>query len=425
MAKCKACGQENPEGARFCSYCGHSLETKDNAAVKEALDAAGQKFDEDSMATLDKSRITYVCTVCGSVNRIDQDRCTRCGKPRPRNEYVNALKRLKKSADIKAETETLVAPLPVSVPEEPQEAPAPQEPETPAVQEPIQEPAPEPAPAEKEDATAVPPVTGGQVGPITQPFIIVPYVNPMQPLRQYNPNQLYRYEPYTQEELNAMQAQREAEELARRMEAEKAAGADANQAPEAPAADAVPAEPVICAPKAKSVRWVSAIMLILSLGLMVFAVVSKFIIGGPTSAELLRGAYRIGDVIANPKWESGWCYSAGAILTLAFALIIFIRSIVRCATGRARYIGGLFPTLMLLAYCAFGLGVLKIGYNAQNNFNSAFNAFKELFKSGDIHFYVECALVVVMFIVCWFCPKNVVLDKKSDKKLEKKEEDKK
>lgn len=409
MAKCKACGQMNPDDSRFCSYCGHSLETKDNSAVKEALDLAGQEFDKDSMATLDKSRITYVCTVCGSINRIDQDRCSRCGKPRPRNEYVNALKRLKKSAEIKAEAETLVAPLPVAVPEEPEEVSvpvAPQEPEVPVVQEPVQEPAPAPEAPIAPATTVV--VGGGQANAVTQPFIIVPYVNPMQPLRQYNPNQLYRYEPYTPEELEAMRAQREAEELARRMEAERIA-AEANAAAGEPVAVE---EPVNYNPKSKAVRWVAAIMMVLSLALMAFAAASKFFLNYTTS-ELLSGAYTITDAIANPVVIRNWFYSVGAILTLVFAFIIFIRSIVRCATGRARYIGGLFPTLMLIAYGAFGAGILKVEYGVTTNLDSILEGLKAVFTSGNIAFYVEMALVVVMFIVCWFSPKNVVLDKKS------------
>lgn len=401
MAKCKACGQMNPDDSRFCSYCGHSLETKDNSAVKEALDLAGEEFDRDSMATLDKSRITYVCTVCGSINRIDQDKCSRCGKPRPRNEYVNALKRLRKSAEMKAEAETLVAPLPVSVPEEPQEVsvPAePQEPEVPAVQEPIQEPAPAPAPAPAPVSTVV---VGGQANAVTQPFVIVPYVNPMQPLRQYNPNQLYRYEPYTPEELEAMRAQREAEELQRRMEAEKLAEANGE--------NIVPQEPVDYNPKAKSVRCVAVFMMILSLALMAFAAVSRFVLqwGEP---ELLNGAFNVVDAIENPDVIRNWAYSVGAILTLVFALIVFIRSIVRCSTGRARYIGGLFPTLMLIAYGVYGAGLLKVEYHVATELNSILEGLKSVFTSDNIAFYVETVLVVLMFVLCWFSPKNVVLE---------------
>ncbi|MBR2349852.1 MAG: hypothetical protein IKA77_04445 [Clostridia bacterium] len=59
MAKCKACGEFNPEGSRFCAKCGSSM-ADDNAVIAEALKEAQKDFDRDSMATLDKSRITYV-----------------------------------------------------------------------------------------------------------------------------------------------------------------------------------------------------------------------------------------------------------------------------------------------------------------------------------------------------------------------------
>lgn len=235
MAKCKVCGKDYADGSQFCSHCG-ARTVDDSAVVAEALKSAQKDFDRDSMATLDKSRITYVCSVCGSINRIDQAKCTRCGKPRPRNEYVNALKNINQSKNMNTEPgETLVAPLPVQTAPEVQEPVAEPVVAVAPVQEtaPVQEPAPvqevapvqEPAPvqevapaqpvAQPVQQTTVPGVVngGGQTAPIAQPFIVVPYVDSMYPLRQYNPNQLYRYQPYTPEELAAFKAQREAEEL--------------------------------------------------------------------------------------------------------------------------------------------------------------------------------------------------------------------
>ena len=131
MTKCRLCGESNPDTNRFCSNCGARLEEKDNSALTEALENAEKEFDKDSMVSLDKSRITYVCTVCGSVNRIDQEKCSRCGKPRPRSEYVNALRRIKQGNAMREE-QALVAPAVIQAP-----APAPiVEPE------PVQEAAP-------------------------------------------------------------------------------------------------------------------------------------------------------------------------------------------------------------------------------------------------------------------------------------------
>ncbi|MBO5776677.1 MAG: zinc ribbon domain-containing protein [Clostridia bacterium] len=214
MAKCKACGEIYPEGSRFCARCGSSV-ADDNTVIAEALKEAQKDFDRDSMATLDKSRITYVCSICGSINRIDQPKCTRCGKPRPRNEYVNALKRINQSAEFNAQQETLVAPLPVAAPEQPvEEAP---------VAEPVKEVAAPVQAAQPVVANMM--VAGGQQGVVAQPFVVVPYVDSMYPLRQYNPNQLYRYQPYTPEELAAIKQQKEAEELRARLAAQQAQAA--------------------------------------------------------------------------------------------------------------------------------------------------------------------------------------------------------
>ena len=223
MTKCKFCGESNPDTSRFCARCGQPLVESDNSALTAALEAAQSEFDKDSMVTLDKSRITYVCSVCGSVNRIDQEKCSRCGKPRPRNEYVNALRRIKQSEQMREESETLVAPIPVTMPEPPAE----QRQEAPAESAPVQQPAQV--------------MANGQAVAIAQPFVVVPYVNPMQPLWQYQPDQLYRFEPYTEEELAAIRSRREMDEL------------NARIAANAPADDMLPpAQDVFAVPEKKA-----------------------------------------------------------------------------------------------------------------------------------------------------------------------------
>lgn len=48
-------------------------------------------FEKEAQINLDKDRLTYICDYCGKVNSVDEPRCTRCGKRRPRNEYIKAI----------------------------------------------------------------------------------------------------------------------------------------------------------------------------------------------------------------------------------------------------------------------------------------------------------------------------------------------
>lgn len=52
----------------------------------------------DTNVNLTIEQLSYICKYCGKVNAIDAPNCVRCGKRRPRNEYVNAMKRLGQSA---------------------------------------------------------------------------------------------------------------------------------------------------------------------------------------------------------------------------------------------------------------------------------------------------------------------------------------
>ena len=63
MMKCRVCGEMNPDGNKYCASCGARLETNDNSALTEALETAEKEFDKDSLVSMDKSRITYVCSV--------------------------------------------------------------------------------------------------------------------------------------------------------------------------------------------------------------------------------------------------------------------------------------------------------------------------------------------------------------------------
>ena len=381
MTKCKFCGESNPDTSRFCARCGQPLVESDNSALTAALEAAQSEFDKDSMVTLDKSRITYVCSVCGSVNRIDQEKCSRCGKPRPRNEYVNALKRIKQSEQMREESETLVAPIPVTMPEPPQE----QRQEAPA------ETVVNPQPAQV--------AANGQAVAIAQPFVVVPYVNPMQPLWQYQPDQLYRFEPYTEEELAAIRSRREMEEL------------NARIAANAPADDMLPpAQDVFAVPEKKASsrsRGVTAVALITLLLTAALAVIMCILPALETSKfTLVHYIAGIAPVLGFDGVD--YVYSAGtdaiapvcAIVFGVLVIALLIRSLVRIFKGRAKRIGWILPTLVFIAYLATAIGV--IAYEKGELSSDAISTF---IAEADVGLWSSLALSALVFIVGWFSPK--------------------
>ena len=191
MGKCLSCGEFNPETNDFCAKCGAPLRKDDTrrAEAESALEEARKEFERDSLASLDRSRITYVCEICGSVNSIDNRACYKCGKPRPRTELVNALRRLRESENIKS-SGISAQPVP------PQAAAA-------AAANPQGMPAGYALYRYEPNADGKAPSVakggkGGKAGAAAvQPFIIVPYVNPFQPVYQYQPSdrRVMRYVP--------------------------------------------------------------------------------------------------------------------------------------------------------------------------------------------------------------------------------------
>ncbi|MBQ8178264.1 MAG: zinc ribbon domain-containing protein [Clostridia bacterium] len=371
MAKCKACGEIYADGSRFCPRCGTNV-ADDNVVIAEALQAAQKDFDRDSMATLDKSRITYVCSICGSINRIDQDKCVRCGKPRPRSEYVTALKRINASKAMNAEAETLVAPLPVQA-EPVQEA-------EPVVQEPIAQPEPE----VKQEVAPVQPIVQnvvpvcGQAGAITQPFVVVPYVDSMYPLRQYNPNQLYRYQPYTPEELAAMEAQRKAEEIAQRQAAEAAQALNAEAAPVCE-----------CGVDKKKIKSFGIGALILSIVLFIMGAMSVYNVIGLGLIDNIMN-FELDAVI----------FGAGAVVVALMGLIGIIHGSVRIA-GKCNcrgWIIGLFAIIGALAYNVGMAALLKgaISVDAILDY---------LAEGGVFNVAVYVIVALVHLIVCACSPR--------------------
>ena len=206
MAVCKICGEYITGDMKACPKCATPISADyDYAKDLQNIKDVYQKFEEDMGAFVNRSKLTYICSLCGGVNHIDKKRCYRCGKPRPRSEYIKALKLLKKKSapeeDVfekldeinrQAEEGRLNKPdLPPPV-----ESLSEQQARLGAGSSPFapppftQPPAGSPVLYRYEPGAA-------QTRPIAQPFVIVPYVNPAQPLLQYNPQQLYRFEPAT------------------------------------------------------------------------------------------------------------------------------------------------------------------------------------------------------------------------------------
>ncbi len=48
-------------------------------------------------------QLSYICGYCGKVNAISSPNCVRCGKRRPRSEYINAMNKLKNANSVKAQ----------------------------------------------------------------------------------------------------------------------------------------------------------------------------------------------------------------------------------------------------------------------------------------------------------------------------------
>lgn len=60
-------------------------------------------FDRETDVNLSLEQLSYICKYCGKVNSISAPNCIRCGKRRPRNEYLDAMKRLDESKTVREE----------------------------------------------------------------------------------------------------------------------------------------------------------------------------------------------------------------------------------------------------------------------------------------------------------------------------------
>ena len=207
MAVCKICGEEFRGDLKKCPKCNAPFTADNNEylAKVEKFEDVYQKFDYDMEFKVDRKKLTYVCNICGCVNHIDKRRCTRCGKPRPRTEYIQALKLLKKT---KKANEDVFEQINEKYDSDQDLASLREEQAQALEQDRIlenQEKTLEEKERDlqrrqrqlKEKEMVLYRYENGPVQnkPITQPFVIVPYVNQNQPLYQYNPQQVYKFVP--------------------------------------------------------------------------------------------------------------------------------------------------------------------------------------------------------------------------------------
>ncbi len=199
MAVCKKCGYNNPDDARYCGKCKEEIMGVDPAVMKANLDRVNEEFENDARATLDVSRLTFICDVCGKVNPINVPgkRCARCGKKMPRSAYLKAVKKMQRAGILTPPVDTAPLPLPQPV-VQPAPAPVPQ----PKVEEaPVyQEPEYPAQPAQQVYRMSARPQPPQQNSQVIQPFVIVPYVSQSQPVYQYQSNVVYKYNEYSEEE---------------------------------------------------------------------------------------------------------------------------------------------------------------------------------------------------------------------------------
>lgn len=392
MVKCKYCGEMNLEDGKYCARCGQELPSTDNTAMKDTLLKAQKSFDRDSLVNLERSRITYVCTVCGHINSIEQDRCDTCGKPRPRSEYVTALKKLKQAGKVQTEQQKPI-----------------QQPQTP-----IEE---EKTPEEEvvQPQTAIqnfPQTSGGQAPAVVQPFVVVPYVNTQQPLWQYRTNQVYRFQPYTQEEIAMMQEQ-----------AAKAQGQELTDKTEKTVEDEVK-------PKGtKRVRVTSLLTLIVSIAMIICMYLVPYTKSASDPAIFyLSGiveCFRAFDIVLTNKFSAytylGW-YSFIPPILFAIAIILLaaliVRSVIRLFTGKAKVKGFVLPLFIFLTVFGafFGIVAQVSGY--------ANNGFANYFQVANVGTYLIPALALVLIIIALFNKANEPKSKKKDKSKKGKEKEK-
>lgn len=413
MAVCKECGALNPDNNKFCSECGQPIVKLDSKAIRDAMSQMEAEFEQDALVNLDRSRLTYICDVCGKVNPIDAKQCLRCGKKRPRSDYINALTKIKNSKNLKRAVETM------SVSEEKPAAVS-------NVQNPQQElPTPPPAPVlsreEQSSGEEAKELSLYRLTPqsqtveqnrqIVQPFVIVPYVSQNQPLLQYDPNEVYRYMPYTNEE-KKLEAERQAK-LAESAEQRKLA-----QEAELRSRKKESVETMLAKKKAqeksmkKARRPRSAKVSVLSLVALIVAVAGLF----AAFADIAIKDFNLFRFVKNenilqvcPNQLSMSFDGTYEILMSVFGILVLLwfvavalcglQCFVRIFTGRIRkrgFLNALLPLLSLI----FAIGIAVIYLVTQLVFEAV--EFSALFADGAVFGWIVAVAVAVLLLI-FYC----------------------
>jgi ribosomal protein L40E len=393
MAKCLTCGTVNPEENVYCAKCGTKLIGSTKSATDAAYEEAQKEFEKDALIAMNKDKIVYTCLICGTVNRIENEVCSKCGKKRPRNEFVSALRRIQEG---RAAQEEYAAEQKAAAAE------AEAAPVQPVPDEPIQE---------KKYTLYKYVEMPRQMPPTVQPFVIVPYVNPQQPLWQYRPNQVYRFQPFTYEERliaerNALAAQKGAppteEELLRiRSQVDndlKALGGNKQG-------------------KAKGGNGKKAVRAgaLLSLLISVAAIVLFFLTSLSSTIDLkgigyasaliacINGAFgtdiSFGDAAYTYSGAASFVIPLGAIIIVLISAGIAIASIVKLATGRAKCKGFVAPLIALLIAIAVAITMISVS-------GFGFNDIAGFFGDVGIGCYAMIAAPLALFIIGLAFPKN-------------------
>lgn len=386
MVKCKYCGEMNLEDSKYCARCGQELPSSDNTAMKDTLAKAQKSFDKDSLATLERSRITYVCTVCGNINSIEQDRCDSCGKPRPRSEYVAALRKLKQSGRIQPEAQKQDS----QIPQINEEQPAMEE-------EQVEQPQ-----SQANYAQGV----GGQLPAAVQPFVVVPYVNAQQPLWQYTPNQVYRFQPYTQEEIDAMKEQQAAADAAAHPASEE------NSQKEEVKTDRLIGT--------KHVRVTALLSLLVALATIVCMYLvpytktthsdpAIFYLSGIVNCLSANGLV-LTDKTLSYSYLGWYSFVAPVLLIVALILLVvlIVRALIRLVTGKASVKGWILPLFIFLTLAGALVGIIE-------QVSGLSNGVEQYFRDANIGTYLIPILALVLLFVSFFNKANIEKKRKNRK----------
>lgn len=413
MAVCKECGALNPDNNKFCSECGQPIVKLDSKAIRDAMSQMEAEFEQDALVNLDRSRLTYICDVCGKVNPIDAKQCLRCGKKRPRSDYINALNKIKNSKNLKRAVESMAdseeKPKAVANTQIPQpELPAP--PPAPVL---LREDRNSGEEAKELSLYRLTPQsqTVEQNRQIVQPFVIVPYVSQNQPLLQYDPNEVYRYMPYTNEE-KKLEAERQAK-IAESAEQRKLA-----QEAELRSRKKESVETMLARKKAEQKRLAkakrprSAKVSVLSLfALMIaaaglFAAFADMILSDFNMLRYVEG-YNVADILSFSNLSVNGTadilntvYAVFVLLFLITIALCALQCLVRLFTGRIRkrgFLNALLPLLSLI----FAIGIAVIYLVAQLAMEPTVE-FSALFADGAVFGWIVAVAVAVLLLI-FYC----------------------